>query len=114
MAVLASTVLSINPELCRRVDFAQDREPVERPVKPQFSPTIFRLTRNDSFVELPNSQPLEGRGLFSGLRKDVRLYPSTAVACYGGWMGGKWNFLSLAGSSVSCGDVVLIRRRMAF
>jgi hypothetical protein len=27
----ASTLLSIDPELCRRVDFVQGREPAERP-----------------------------------------------------------------------------------
>ncbi len=44
----ASTLLSIDPELCRRVDFdqggepfdgAQDGELVERPVEPRVSPS---------------------------------------------------------------------------
>jgi hypothetical protein len=38
----ASTMLSIDPELCRRVDSAQDREPAERP---------FDFTQNHELVE---------------------------------------------------------------
>jgi hypothetical protein len=47
----ASTSLSIDPELCRRVDFAQGGEPVE----PRVSPKIVLLARNDSFLELRHS-----------------------------------------------------------
>jgi hypothetical protein len=47
----ASTLLSIDLELCRRVDFAQGGERVE----PRVSPRILGLARNDSFVELRHS-----------------------------------------------------------
>ena len=56
----ASTLLSIDPELCRRVDtaqggesfdLAQDRELVERPVEPRVSLKIILLARNDSSLE---------------------------------------------------------------
>ena len=33
-------------------DFAQDREPVERPVEPRISPALGGLVRNDGFGEL--------------------------------------------------------------
>ena len=32
-------------------DFAQDREPVERPVEPRISPDLGGLVRNDGFCE---------------------------------------------------------------
>jgi hypothetical protein len=66
----ASTLLGIDTEPCRRVDFvqggesfdlSQDREPVERPVEPRVSLKTIRLARskiptssagNDTFVEL--------------------------------------------------------------
>jgi hypothetical protein len=44
----ASTLLSIDPELCRRVDFAQGGEPVE----PWVSLNVILLARNDTFDEL--------------------------------------------------------------
>ena len=44
----ASTLLSIDPELCRRVDLAQGGERVE----PRVSPKSLLLARNDSFFEL--------------------------------------------------------------
>ena len=61
----ASTLLSIDPELCRRVDFAQggesfdlaqDREPVERPVErlverpvePRVSPGMTAFSNQDT------------------------------------------------------------------
>ena len=33
-------------------DFAQDREPAERPVEPRISPALGGLVRNDGFGEL--------------------------------------------------------------
>ena len=68
----ASTLLSIDPEPCRRVDFAQggesfdlaqDRELAERPVEPWVSPTILELARNDSFVGIL-TQLIGGRSCF--------------------------------------------------
>ncbi len=57
----ASTLLSIDPVLCQRVDFAQGGEPVE----PRVSPAIIGLARNDSFVGLRHSltEPGSARAL---------------------------------------------------
>jgi hypothetical protein len=51
-----STLLSIDPELSRRVDFAQGGEPVE----PRVSLTVIGLARNDSFVDWRHGLNIKG------------------------------------------------------